>query len=229
MVPEPLTLKTLEQYFPFEGVFHFRLKIPGKLRKCDEEYIWFDLRKENINVPIPVTPNIPVEIQAIALELDIQEDQDFDEIEDDHEMRYLEYWNDLEDQLNLEGSRSDRQSVDIDNLQSAIPQKKKSSIFHKMKKSIVSGGMKGAVKAQAFVDNISLESVAKGASSIWKSMLQGASNILSINNSSSALSDLAENNLADLSEELSSIFSDNDSAHIHVLSSLWTELFPSGS
>jgi hypothetical protein len=76
-----------------------------------------------------------------------------------------------------------------------------------MKKSIVSGGKKGAEKTKAFVENISLESVAKGASSIWKSMLQGASNMLSIN-SGSMLSDLAENNLAELAEEFSSPFSD---------------------
>ena len=80
---------------------------------------------------------------------------------------------------------------------------------------------KGHSKAQAIVDNISLQSVAQGASKFWKSVVAGASHMLTF----SALTDSAEAFLCELSDDLSATFDDKNDGHIQILKKVWTALF----
>lgn len=80
------------------------------------------------------------------------------------------------------------------------------------------------MKAKKGPAGINLKSITKGATNVWNSLVSTASSMLK---NSVPLTDEAEEQLAMLSESLSSSFSDEDESHVELLADLWAVLFPS--
>jgi len=66
----------------------------------------------------------------------------------------------------------------------------------------------------------------KGAQSIWNAVKSSASQISSIITNSSHLSDTSEENLADLSEMVGTLFNNSNAQHVELLEQLFKALFP---
>lgn len=71
-----------------------------------------------------------------------------------------------------------------------------------------------------------LHNASIGAQSIWNAVKSSASQISNIISNSSHLSDTSEENLAELSEMVATLFNNSNSQHIELLEQLFKALFP---
>jgi hypothetical protein len=211
----PVTLHKVNEMFPFEGSFHFRVQVPGKYAGVDTDHLWLDFTKDNEGEIQHFMSADSVNLQALILALpdDYVGDGDFDE-----------YLNEVDNAISAT-ERQDRLPVD--------DKSKKKSLKHaaaakgkEILKSISHGVKASAQSVTNNSQNITLESVAKGASSFWSAVKQTASQLQSTLSNNQPLSDISEENLAQLSEAVSVTFSDSNPAHVAALSDLWCSLFP---
>jgi hypothetical protein len=133
---------------------------------------------------------------------------------DEAQADYAEYFNDVDAELKEEGSRLQRQTVDTHAISSNLMYKGKRGMFQKMKN--------GVSKTLASVQEASISSVTKSATSIWRSVLSTASHVFGV---SVPLSDVSEEVLSELSEDASSPYDDHDPHHAEILQELWLCLF----
>ncbi len=73
LVPLPLTRSKLVEGIPFEGNFHFRVKVPGRqVGFVMDEFVWWDVVKEDIDVAFDSSANkapyVSIEVQALLLD-----------------------------------------------------------------------------------------------------------------------------------------------------------------
>ena len=232
----PLKLSDIQQCFPFEGTYHFRYKLhrddcyQKKGIQLTEEYVWVDLSPsldaQSVSPPSSSSSAAakPIELQAILLSPPPISEEEICRADQD----YDEYFMDIAMQLQEEGPRQDRQSINESFLTTVAQEKSKdrykkafSQAASKMRKGMST--LKGAASkayGAANVDN--LEKVAKGAQSFFKSMLSSAGQMLGV---SVPLTDRAAEVLLALAEEVDNNFDDDDERHISILRDLWAILF----
>ena len=202
LAEQPITKADLDKYMVFKGKFHYRYK-----RNEGDDFVWVDLVAPSDVILYPHQSFYPLEVQAMMMFNDID-----DSIDDD----YNEYFLDIALQLQEEGPRAERQCVDPTALSFTNMKPASRTVFTKMK-----NGMTKALE-KAHVEQISMTAVAKGAASLWKTMISGASQILGI---PTPLSDAAEGVLAALSDDADAGFDDSETRHLEILKDLWRYLF----
>lgn len=227
----PLTLRKLQNIFPFEGVFHFRIKVSSRkygFKDCD--FLWLDIvGLDNI---IECEDNV-VQIQALAVS--VPEGADENDYEDyiEEVSRYVP----AERQPASEPRPPKRSTLNIDEQNVS-----NSSSFFKPtgEANAASTGSKpvSALKSIASTVksstqninlNLNLNTVKSGASSIWNKvkataaqLQQQAANV----STDAATAKLANEMLALLAKDVNTTYSDASQFHVQVLERLWNVQFP---
>lgn len=197
--------------FPYEGEFRFRLKIQGSVMGFKEEFVWLDLIDGNTGEFSSCLSNDEIDVQVLVISLP-------DDSVDDP--RYDNYLDSIDAEFN-QYSRANRHPVVGNDAESYKNNKNKGRMTQgkEMLKMISKGVRKGA---KTIATNSQLGVVQKGAASIW-STVRKIQQSMSVNE---PLSDLAEENLSHLSEDISTSFTESDAIHVSLLSNLWEVLFP---
>lgn len=235
----PLTLRKLQNQFPFEGTFHFRQKVLGT--KCgvpDCEYLWLDITE--MDRTLDCDDNI-VEVQALLISL-----PDYGESCYDPDANYDEYIEELNRYVPTERQNSSEARLPkSSSLSSDEHVVGSSSVFVKggssstgnvasnqtkpvsTLKSIASTVKSSTAAAKNL--NISLDSVKSGASSIWNKVKATAAHLQQQAASAandSATAKLANEMLALLAKDVNTTFSDSSQFHVQLLARLWSVQFP---
>ena len=211
--PTPVTISGLNRLFPFQGDFRFRLKVEGKFFSLQEEYVWLDLNESNISEFNSLLSNDEIVIQAVVVSLPKFVDDD---------NKYENYLDDIDAEVSLY-TRPDRHHVEASVRDSNEFSKNKPRVTHgkEMLKMISKGVRDGAKSIATNSKNINVGTVQKGAASIWSTVLK-LQQSMSVNE---PLSDIAEENLSQLCEDVSTSFMEADAVHVSLLSNLWEVLF----
>lgn len=212
----PVTLAQVETLFPFEGRFHFRQRVSGKsIGLRGVECVWLDLVDKRKELLGPIPGQECIEILALALDIpNVGEDESRQDIQ-----QYLEEVAQEMPALAL-ADRPRRQAVE--------PAQKKGVTAHvdKLKQgaaSVMKHISMAAQKTTHNAHNLSIDSVTSGVSNLWNSFAKQTRDIFT----GSALSDLAEGNLAELSDLLgTSLAPATHPEHLGLLRDLWQSLFP---
>ena len=210
-LPPPVTLQALQNMFPFDGEFRFRLKIRGSLAGFKEDYVWLDLTESNIAEYSSCLSNDEIDIQALVISLPDSSEEDplYDDYLDSIDAEFSQY------------AKANRHPVVENEFESHMSKKDKVITTHgkDMLKMISKNIRKGA---KTIASNTQLGTVQKGAASIW-STVRKLQQSMSVNE---PLSDVAEENLSHLSDDISTSYSESDAIHVSLLSNLWEVLFP---
>jgi hypothetical protein len=207
--PAPVTLSALHRMFPYDGVFHFRLKIRGNLVGFSGEYfIWLDLTDANVVEFSSSLSMSEINIQALVISLP-------ESSTDTDDSRYDNYLESIENEY-ATYNRPNRHIVTENEIDNFDNNKDKMGIGRRGKDML----KKFSTNVRKGAQGLDLKAAKKGASSIWNKLQQS----LSINE---PLSDTAEGNLSHLSDDLSESFIETDSLHLSLLTTLWEVLFPS--
>jgi hypothetical protein len=207
LLPHPVTAKGIEKVFPFEGKFHFRVKIAGDKVGVAENYVWMDLKAGDDKEVSFVANATMISVQALILELP-------SEYVDDSE--YVDYLETMNQELGLNPSeRPHRGSVDDGSGSEG------KSLLKKFTK-----GMKKRTVAAAEVIGVNKQTVtavAQGAASIWNKFVSKASEISSTltQGGGSQYKDAAEEQLADLAADVTTGYNDANPEHMTLLHDLW--------
>lgn len=178
----------------------------------ENQNVWLDLNENNVIEFSSCLSMDIIEIQALVISLpetsnDATEDLQYD--------TYL-------DNINQEISQTIRPNRYPPCENENYCNNKDQSQLRKSGKEVInkiSKNVKKTVKSVAEnSQNMSLESVQKGVTSIWSSMKKMAELSLIKNE---PLSDKAEENLFHLSDDLFASYLENDSLHVSLLSNLW--------
>lgn len=226
----PLTLRKLQNLFPFEGVFHFRIKVSS--RKCgfkDCDYLWLDIVE--LDKSIECEDNV-VQIQALVVS--IPEGGDEDNFEDyiEEVSRYVP----AERQPVSEPRPPKTSTLNIDEQDVS-----NSSGFFKSSGGETNSATSKPVSALKSIAstvksstqninlNLNLNTVKSGASSIWNKvkataaqLQQQAANV----STDAATAKLANEMLALLAKDVNTAYSDSSQFHVQVLERLWSVQFP---
>jgi hypothetical protein len=197
--PVPVTLEKIKALFPYEGVFHFRVKVAGnKVGLPDLEHVWVDLVDSTREVKNDGTT---IELRALPVNItapDINEN-------------YGEYLTDINNEIPKERQISHsitlNKNDDQDNSNNSI-----GKVFSNIKQSVTSAP-------------INMNSVKAGASSIWNAVKATATHLQQQAAGGAGLSSQAADNLSDLSGKLSSSYSDSNPQHVSLLERLFELMF----
>lgn len=190
IVSSPITFSRIDNLFPYEGIFHYRAKINGNDIGCNNlDYVWLDLNK-NDEIQDILQNKQEIEIQALPLLLPCENLNSNN--------NYNEYFNEINQEVGIYSSiRPTRHS---------IVNKNKSKEFGASTKKAI---MKIIPKSMQKTASSSISSVSESATSFWKATTSLFHNIGNqITNS--ILTDESEEKLANLSDDLSSKFDDNN-------------------
>jgi hypothetical protein len=201
--PAPLTLSAINRIFPYEGVFHFRLNIGGKLVGLEDGFVWLDLTDAIVTEFSSCLSFDVIEIQALVISLP--------EISID-DLTYDTYLDDVDSEYSKVSRPNRHPTTDEEN--ESYENYQEIGLDKRLFKSITKGVKKGA-KA------LNLENVQKGAASIWSNVKKLKKSFIN-----EPLSDAAEENLSYLSKDISTSFDEENSLHISLLFNLWEVLFP---
>lgn len=206
-VSNPVTLDKLISSFPFEGTFHFRVKLPSNYFgfQGNLEYVWLDLCDSKEVVPFE---GDFIEVQALILNApDAKYNEELDK-RNNHE--YIEA---ISDEIPTERpSSKNSKSVTTSNVSNSM-----GKVFTNIKKA-------------APLKNINLNTVKSGATNIWKAVVATASSIQqSVNQQQESFisSTIIFDNLNELESKIISTFDDSNAYHSMLLKDLFTILFPS--
>jgi hypothetical protein len=199
----PITKSLLMDHFPFEGTFHYRMKIYDN----KSGYCWKDILPEDNFIAEEDSRNFQsgtVDIQVLIISAEYSRGD------------FCQYYKDMETELGSIDTRIPAQNaVESANRERTTQQTK----YNKPSES-------GANKAHG----MNLDKLAKGATNIaggmWSTLVSTASSIHHSLKSSAPLTDEADEQLAHLADKLGSAFSDDDAAHLAALQRLWCVLFP---
>ena len=226
----PLTLRKLQALFPFEGTFHFRIKVSSRkygFKDCD--YLWLDI--VGLDKVIECEDNV-VEIQALVVS--IPEGADCDNYEDyvEEVSRYVP----AERQPISEPKPPKSSSLNVDerNVSSS------SGFFKSTPNDSVSSTSKPASTLKSIAStvktstqninlNVNLNAVKSGASSIWNKVKATAAQLqhqATLASTDAATAKLANEMLALLAKDVNTPYSDNISFHVQLLQRLWEVQFP---
>ena len=210
-LPAPVTLSALHKMFPYEGEYRFRLKMQGSLAGFKEDFVYLDLTDSNVVEFSSCLAHEEIDIQALVISLpeSYSDDPLYDSYLDNLDAEISQYTranrhppaeNEMENHKNKKGSVRMAQGKE-------------------MLKMISKGVKKGAKTIVSNSHNLKLSAVQKGAATIWSTVMKSMS-------TNEPLSDIAEENLSQLSDDVSTSFIESDGIHISLLSNLWEVLFP---
>mmetsp|Transcript_39633 Transcript_39633/g.40399 ORF Transcript_39633/g.40399 Transcript_39633/m.40399 type:complete len:399 (+) Transcript_39633:91-1287(+) len=210
---EKLTLPEIQQLFPFEGKFHFRKRLNDS---------WLDLVDSNENLLTDDMSRPPVnslEIQALVLSLP----QTYVE-----KSAYDLYYDAVETELSRLGLYEDGRQKRVVVGSIREPKSPKSPLHNYSSADKIKSMKKEISKQLPPVESISLESATGHALNLWNTVKTTASTIHQNVRSqlASKLSDISEENLSLLSDDLSTPFSDINPRHMAYLTDLWNGLSP---
>lgn len=196
----PFKLSDVKAALPYQGTYHFRQKVSGKLiGAADLEYAWIDLRKDEETI---YAESDIVEITAIALDVPLSEDAD----PDGQYGRYL-------DALAAELEANDLGP-------NARPIRMNYNKSHLFGASLQD--------ASALLKQININNVSKAAANIWSSVISTASTIGNL--ASHATGQVPNEpwalNMSTLANELDTTFDSSNATHDNLLQDVWTALFP---
>ncbi len=213
IVATPVSQRNIQESFPFEGRFHFRIKVDGSKFGLNTDYVWMDLSATNSNQEIAEVRDLNnLELQAMIIEVPDGESDLFDDDIADRE--YIE-------SMNQEMGLYPLDRPNRGKMASSASGPTGSSLLQKISKGV----KKGTKTAVQTLGPITLSSVTQGASSIWNSVRSHASKLhISMNSAGGGgreLSRLALDSLAALTTEVSTTFSDSSVAQVQLLHDLW--------
>jgi hypothetical protein len=208
LVPHPVSARVIDKLFPFEGRFHYRVKISGDLIGISERFVWVDLQRgDEREIPF-VASSSTIEIQALILELPQEYTDDSD---------YKDYLETCNQELGLNPLERPHRGQIEDGTSSK-------SLLKKLTKGVKKRTVAVAESIGVAVP-VSVSSVAHGAASIWNKFVSKASEISSSIAHGAAngggTSDEADENLADLAADVSSGYNDSVPRHAQLLRDLW--------
>lgn len=211
--PTPVTLEALHKLIPFEGKFHFRLKINDNLVGLNTgqmpRSVWLDMTESNCVEFSSTLSCETVDVQALCLELP-------DELA--HDSQYHAYYDELDNEFNGATRRPDRFPIDIAGGKDG--EKKRNKGLAKQTSDVLKSISKGVKKATSMANNTQ-QSIGASIMGLTKTVINGLTKTADI-------SAVAEENLIQLAEDVSSHFSDKNTIHVSVLLNLWEVLFPQG-
>lgn len=206
----PLSVSAVESLFPFEGKYHFRIKQSGEEYGMNNvEYVWVDLSSGGDRVLQSYSEGTILDVQALVLD---HSHTDYSSAQ--HDEGYSTYLQQVENVLQGSGLGAEDRPI------RQTPQRSASTTAAAAAVKRASVTLQGITQG---VQNISLESVTKGAASFWNNVKSTASQALGVTAASESAS-IA--NISLLHTELMTTFSDSNQRHQLLLSELWSALFP---
>jgi hypothetical protein len=200
LAQEPVSFATIKQLFPFEGLFHFRVKRPLDGLGGPASYLWMDLLNESDS--IDAIDNL-IEIQALILSLPEDEEAEAE--------RAVAYLKEVQETLNEIGfgpsNRPSRRQLEPEIIVTEESSEEPSSYT-----------ATALNLAQGF-QNIALSSVTKNAASLWSTVKSTATQF------GMQLSTPIDN-LNKINTHFLTAFDDSVVRHVTVLQELWHVLFP---
>lgn len=230
-IPAPLTLGRLRQQFPLDGDWHFRVKVSGRsLKLSTEGHVWQDLTDPD---QVVAGGSDEVEILALALSLPaLNETEGSSNIQQFLDGVSGDMGDDTRKSRHSDstGAHGPKKSGVAETFGDKLKGLGVSEVGDKLKngvtgvfKKITTAAQKAAQSAQGVGGGgMSIESVASGAASLWSSITKQT---LGIFGQGTALSDVAESNLADLSELLGTVLDLQNKEHHALLRDVWDCLF----
>lgn len=205
LAQEPITLNDIRRIFPFEGVFHFRVKRKAKdfpVSEVTGGHVWFDISDENEAI---WSVNGIIDIQALVICLP-NDGEGGDCAQGDGNTEYMQEVERVlcETRLDHE-NRPDRRSIQAATVSGEVDP--------------ITLAATTALDIAKGIHNISLDSVTKNAASLWSSVKSTASHF------GVQLLTPADN-LGKLHSLLSTSFDDSVHKHVLLLEDLWQALFP---
>lgn len=227
----PLTLRKLQALFPFEGVFHFRIKVSSRkygFKDCD--YLWLDIVE--MDRTIDCEDNV-VQIQALVVSIPEGGDEDnYDEYIEEVS-RYVP----AERQPTSEPRLPKNSTLNIDEqivssssgFFKSTTQSESNSGTNKPVSALKSIASTVKSSTQNINLNLNLNTVKSGASSIWNKVKATAAQLQQQAASAStdaATAKLANEMLALLAKDVNTVYADSSQFHVQVLERLWEVQFP---
>ena len=198
-----LTLGELRNLFPFEGEFHFRLKVPARSLSMSGTYVWLDICGDD-SQELDTTGT---ELDIMALAVCIPEDKAQCVIADSS---YTEYYELLTQDLAENGAAPKERAL-----------RREGGTAHTQPRSTRKKGDSVSVPK-----NLSVNDMTKAASSIWSSVLSTASTLHDhVLSKAGQVSDASKRVLDFLNLELNTPFDHCDLRHMHRLQDLWDSVF----
>ena len=211
--PTPVTLEALHKLNPFEGKFHFRLKISENLVGLrtgeSPRSVWLDMTDSNCAEFSSTLSNEIVEVQALCLELPN---------EFAHDSQYHTYYDEVDNEYNGASRRPDRFPVALSGNKDSEAKKNKG--LGKHTSDVLKSISKGVKKATSMANNTQ-QSIGASIMGLTKTVINGLTKTADITAA-------AEDILNQLTDDVSTAFSDKNSVHVSVLLNLWEVLFPQG-
>jgi len=213
MLDHPLSLTDIQSGIPFEGTFHFRIKLSGRYYGLNTGYVWVDLVHPAEELPSFTKGKTVIEIQATPLILpNTYTDQ----------KEYIQYFTSIEGKIDSNPDyRQNRYNLSNSNKESSKSSDYNSTNMHKEK-------LPTSKHHQIKSNQLGIDTVAKSATQIWNTIKDTATSFQQSMTvpMASRLTDISEENLSELETKLSSKFSDSNAEHLKLLSSLWNSIFP---
>lgn len=211
-VPKPVTLSDVQRMFPFDGTYHFRAKVSGaSVGAPTIESLWLDLTDPQTEISTSKSGDT-LEILALALSLpNVDHDENLADVQ--------QYLDSIRQEMPELADRPKRQEI------KTIGKDKRNfaAVGDKLKTGVAQVFQKIQKAAQKSTEgNLSIESVTAGVTNLWSSI---AKQTMGMFNQQNALSDVAEENLAELSDLLGISFMPSNNEHEHLLRDLWDCLF----
>eukprot|EP01038_Epipyxis_sp_PR26KG_P004187 gene4187-5958_t len=213
-------LPIINEAFPFEGNYHFRLKVSAEACGFDEnansntihDYYWLDVNAvDDIAKILNYMSTVGIiEMQALIIDAPLDDS--------DNTVSYENYLMKLNKEIPFE--RQLARYVDDD----THHDDEENELMGKVNKvftSFAHNVFKVAPK------NVNMNSVKAGASNIFKAVKSISTN--NINNNGQKLNEIspiALENLSELSNKVSTTFQDSNVSHILLMQRLWETLFP---
>ena len=227
--PTPVTLAHVERLFPFDGVWHFRVKVSSKSVGLggggggkDEvgSYLWRDLTRAELDKAISPISSDAEEIEILALALSLPEVDEAESIADTRQ--YLDAVS--EEMHNVRGdSRAKRRPAEFSPAKTH-GSKTLASVGDKLKTGVTDVFKK--ISSAAGGTGVNMESVTSGAASLWSSITSQAKQTMGYFSQGTVLSDTAESNLAELSELVgTTLVVPQNKEHVALLRDVWDSLF----
>jgi len=218
---DSINKNSIDQYFPFQGIFHYRLKVSGQLiGYSDIEYGWVDVIDSVGNYDFYFKDSNTIEMTALIISL-----PESDGDEEDFVPYILQVEDIIEKQVGTPHNRPIRSQ--------SVPEKSHSKgtfsrLKDKFKQSLPHSQTSRQTEGES--GRILPTSLQESATSLWNlassTVKATASHLQQTLLHHVPLSETSESNLADLTESLDSIFTDADAAHITLLSQVWQVMFP---
>lgn len=214
-VPLPVTRARVAQMFPYEGSFHFRVKVSGKtIGVSHSDALWLDLTNDNDELPVFDEIKGETHVQALALRLPEVifnlENEDHLETEINEDLSYLEV---IGANMPLRAEeRLPRQEFD----KSRSSGSRSKGVSGTLSEMAGAAGKLFKKATDTVASSVNLEKAAGTAGSLWGTVTSGVSSIFGL--SSSVASGEAAQSLSLLSGAL------NEPVDETLLQALWNVL-----